>query len=146
MSVEACVARPKNLLPRARGWLRRLMPMTGESAGGLWYLMNEAEMMEIIANAPQVGRILRPLCRILDAPLPPGLMLPKRVRVGKKDTSSPALRGRRGGAAADDGAVSRYPDGAVGETSAEADVRRQTGRRVGFPPLPKDYVPPKDWE
>jgi hypothetical protein len=52
----------------------------------LWYLITGEEMTEIIANAPQVGRILRPLCHILGTELPEGLKLPKRTRVRKQST------------------------------------------------------------
>src|SRR6185369_4326053 len=39
----------------------------------------------------QIGRVLRPFCHILGLEVPVELRLPKRARVRKKDTPTPAL-------------------------------------------------------
>jgi hypothetical protein len=50
-------------------------------------LLNDPEMQAIFERAPQVGRILRPWCRVFELEMPEWLKLPKRVRVRRKDAS-----------------------------------------------------------
>ena len=68
--------RPPQRLPRARGWLVRLVP---EAAGGgsqLRHLLADPEMQALLAAAPQAGRLLRPLCHILGVTPPPAIAKP----------------------------------------------------------------------
>ncbi len=68
-------------LPRGRGWLVR--ELGWEAAGyrsQLEALLAEPGMQAALAQLPGVGRILRPICRMLGAEVP-GLALPKKVAV-----------------------------------------------------------------
>ena len=61
--------------------MRLLAPLTGPPCvGALCVAWEDAEMRELHAAAPQVGRILRPLAHMIGAPLPEWLQLPKRRR------------------------------------------------------------------
>ncbi len=62
--------------PRGFAWLIRQVPQTAGGASQLQYLLAEPEMAALIAAAPQAGRILRPLCRMLGIRPPPGLRAP----------------------------------------------------------------------
>ncbi len=127
--LRAC-QRLASVLPRTLAWLYKMLPMSaGTLAHGVGSLItNYPEMKEFAAACPQVRRMLRPICKMVGLKLPEYLALPKRVRVRKKDASL---------SEADDEELltARFPDtpAAIG----------YGGR--SFPPLPNDYVPPKDW-
>ena len=73
--------RPPSLLPRGRGWLKRLLPDIAHHMNALLHPLTDPELAEIVAKAPQVGRILRPLWHLLGLhPMPEWLKLPKRAR------------------------------------------------------------------
>ena len=42
--------------------------------------LDDPELAAMAAAAPQVGRLVRPLCRMMNMPPPPYLLLPKRPR------------------------------------------------------------------
>ena len=71
---------PRLRLPSRRGWLLHLVQPTAQHIGHLELLVASAEMQELIAAAPQAGRILRPLFRMYAQPLPEFLRLPARPR------------------------------------------------------------------
>ena len=71
-------ARPREPLPRGNAWLLRLVPDAVGGASQLQHLLADAEMAALIAAAPQTGRILRPLCRMLGLRPPAVLALPPR--------------------------------------------------------------------
>ena len=53
-------------LPRGRAWLIRLLPGEAASYGcQLQALLADLQMAALLAAAPEAGRILRPLCRLL---------------------------------------------------------------------------------
>ena len=56
---------PYRRLPRGFAWLVRQLPGTAAGAAQMQYLLAEPEMAALLAAAPQMGRILRPLCRML---------------------------------------------------------------------------------
>jgi hypothetical protein len=63
-----------SVLPRGRGWLLRLDPQGPKQATYFKsLLLGHPELPALIAAAPQVGRILRPLCHMLDVEPPPEL-------------------------------------------------------------------------
>ena len=68
--------RPPQPLPRARGWLVRLVPEAASGGSHLRYLLAEPEMQALLAAAPQAGRLLRPLCRMLGVDPPPAIAKP----------------------------------------------------------------------
>ena len=69
--------KPDPRLPRRFAWLVRLVPGTGAFGSQLQYLLADPEMTALIAAAPQAGRILRPLCRMLGVRPPPNLLRPR---------------------------------------------------------------------
>jgi hypothetical protein len=85
----------------------------------LYHLLNDPEMKAILATAPQVGRILRPFCRILGLPLPPELELPKRLRVRKQKKPLPPHP-----------LAARFPDTPAARSAARALARMQAGLPV----------------
>jgi hypothetical protein len=61
-------------LPRSQAWLIRLLPGEAASYGcQLQALLADPQMAALLAAAPEAGRILRPLCRLL-AIAPEGLL------------------------------------------------------------------------
>lgn len=66
-------------LPRRVAWLLRLVPETAAGASQLQNLLAGPEMAALVAAAPQTGRVLRPLCRILGVRPPAFLVLPPPV-------------------------------------------------------------------
>ncbi len=68
---------PPRRLPRGFAWLMRPVPEAASAASQLQYLLAEPEMTALIAAAPQAGRLLRPLCRMLGVRPPPSLVLPR---------------------------------------------------------------------
>ncbi len=77
--------RPRERLPEKPGWLVRIVGPRAAYGPELERLLAGAEMQALIRAAPQVGRLLRPLCRMLGvvpdpAILPPPPPRPPRVR------------------------------------------------------------------
>ena len=67
-------ARPR--LPGGFGWLIRLSPAAACHGGQLERLLADPEMAALLAATPRMGRLLRPLCRMLAVEPPPGLLAP----------------------------------------------------------------------
>ncbi len=65
-------------LPRGFAWLVRRVPEAASAASQLQHLLAEPEMAALLAAAPQAGRILRPLCRMLGVRPPAVVALPPR--------------------------------------------------------------------
>lgn len=53
---------PPPPLPRAFAWLIRLIPGVACARSQLKHLLTDPEMAELLTAAPQLGRLLRPLC------------------------------------------------------------------------------------
>ncbi len=66
---------PYARLPRRFAWLPRLVPEAAASGSQLQHLLAEPQTAALLA-APQMGRLLRPLCRMLGVRPPPALTLP----------------------------------------------------------------------
>ncbi len=73
-------APPYQRLPRGRAWLVRLAPAAAFGAGQLQALLDDPAVQTLTEAAPQIGRTLRPLCRMLGVSLPPFLRLPSQAR------------------------------------------------------------------
>ncbi len=75
-------AAPAIRLPGGSGWLLRLAPALETRLGRaqLESLLADPELGALLAQAPQAGRILRPLCHMLRIEPPPSLRLPRRPR------------------------------------------------------------------
>ena len=52
-------------LPRHFAWLLRLVPETAPCISQLRHFLSEPDVASLLAETPQLGRILRPLCRAL---------------------------------------------------------------------------------
>lgn len=70
--------KPPHRLPQGVAWLVRLVPEAASGAGQLRHLLTDAELAALIAASPQMGRVLRPLCRMLGVEPPPALAKPRR--------------------------------------------------------------------
>jgi len=58
-------------LPHGPAWLLRLVPQASGYGSQLQHLLAEPEMAALIEAAPQMRRLLRPLCRMLGVRPPP---------------------------------------------------------------------------
>jgi hypothetical protein len=63
-------------LPQSMAWLIRLVPEAAAGASQLRHLLADPDMAALLAAAPQMRRLLRPLCRMLGVRPPPGLLTP----------------------------------------------------------------------
>ena len=85
------VAAPRAmLLSRRRGWLLPLIPGAVAYASQLSHLFADPEMAEVIAGAPTLGRLLRPLAQMLAIDLPAALQRPAPVRRPRPKPDKPA--------------------------------------------------------
>ena len=77
-------------LPRAFGWLARLIPGTASVAAPFRALLDTPDMAALIAATPEAGRILRPLCHTLGIRPPAPLRRPRQPRLAPPpETPSP---------------------------------------------------------
>ncbi len=83
---------PKPYFPAAHAWLAGSTDhhVRGR-ASQLEHLLNHPDMPKFLAQAPQAGRILRPLCHMLGITMPATLHLPPRA----KPATPPRLKSRR---------------------------------------------------
>ena len=70
--------KPQPRLPRARGWINARIHEAAPCTGTLALVFQDPELPRFLAEAPQAGRLLRPLAHALGVPLPPCLSLPPR--------------------------------------------------------------------
>jgi hypothetical protein len=70
--------RPSRRLAGQAGWLIRLVPEAAAAGSQLQHLLADPEMAALAAAAPQLGRLLRPLCRSLSVAPPAYLAPPPR--------------------------------------------------------------------
>ena len=91
-------------LPSERGWINGRIADAAPCAGLLGYLLYDPGLPDFVAAAPQAGRILRPLCRMLAIDPPPYLRLPPRPARQRparpaqpKQPRPPRARPHRGG-------------------------------------------------
>jgi hypothetical protein len=67
-------------LSRRFASLLRLVPQASVAGSQLQHLLADPQMAGLLAAAPQLGRILRPLCRMLGVRPAPGIIPPPRPR------------------------------------------------------------------
>ena len=74
-------ARPRRTLCRGYGWLARMAPETVPCGIEFAYLLAQPDMTELLATAPRLWRVLRPLCRMFGImpPEPPPGTAPRRA-------------------------------------------------------------------
>jgi len=92
IAAEAVPRAPKPRLPSRNGWLVRLVQPTAQHIGQFQTLVASPEMAELLAAAPQAGRILRPLFRMFATELPDILRLPPRPRAPRPPRPPPAVQ------------------------------------------------------
>lgn len=78
-ATRAAAVPPPQRLPRGFAWLVRLMPEAAGYGSQLQHLLADPDMPALLAAEPRLGRILRPLCRMLAIDCVPELCLPRRV-------------------------------------------------------------------
>lgn len=88
--------RTPSLLPRTFAWLHRLFPESAPGGAEMMYpLLEDPELLALFAAAPQLGRILRPYCRMVGIRPPAWLALPRRKRAPRpprdRGSCGPAL-------------------------------------------------------
>lgn len=90
-------------LPRGFAWLVRLVPEAAAAAAQLRHLLADPEMVALLEAAPQAGRLLRPLCRMLGVRPPPAPRRPARAAMPagppaarEPPTDAPPIRARAG--------------------------------------------------
>ncbi len=91
--------RPAVGLPRRFGWLLGLGTNARCYGGQLAHLLTDPEMVALIAAAPGMGRVLRPLCRMLGVELIAELrILPRVAEVRAAEMVGPVMVGPEMGA------------------------------------------------
>ena len=88
---------PRRTLPRTYGWLARMGPETVPFGIEFAYLLGQPEMTELLATAPRLWRVLRPLCRMFgitppEAPPPAPGTAPRRAPEAAPDADRPRRR------------------------------------------------------
>jgi hypothetical protein len=117
-------------LPERSGWLLRLVPGTAVYAGQVQTLLDDPQTAALLEAAPQAGRILRPLCRMLALPLPDYLRRPR-------PPSAPPPTGMATGMhSVDPAAGSSSPAPATPPFSAARVIRCPATTATGLPPHP----------
>lgn len=69
---------PPPSCPRGHAWLIGLHQPTAQYAGQVQAFIDNPDTRALVEAAPQAGRLLRPLCRMLGLAPPPWLRLPER--------------------------------------------------------------------
>ena len=82
-------SQPYQRLPRRHAWLVVTVPAASAMAEHLRALLADPAAQALIAAAPQLGRTLRPLCRMLGVRLPPILRPPPRAKAGGTRPADP---------------------------------------------------------
>ena len=113
---------PHFRLPTANAWLVRLVQPTVQFAGQIETIIARPEIQELLAAAPQAGRIFRPLYRMLGIPLPPSLRLPARPRRPRPAKVAPAVKPLSARARQ---RLLNYSPGRIGETHRRLAPYRQ---------------------
>jgi hypothetical protein len=105
---------PEEVLSRRFGWLVHMLPEAAQFGASLCWLLQKLEMEQLIFAAPEVGRVLRPICRMLGVEPTAALRLPVRPRE-QSETVAPATEVENvrpvGNGPADDGIWGRPPYG-----------------------------------
>ena len=98
-TIPARPAAPRRTLPRGLGWLARMAPETVPSGIEFAYLLAQPEMMDLLAAAPRLWRVLRPLCRMFGI-TPPEALPPAPPRRAPEADHDPDRTHRQSEAAA----------------------------------------------
>ena len=123
-------------LRRHFGWLVHLLHETEGSKGRMYWILARPEMKELIAEAPlHLGRILRPLCRMLGVEVPIAVLLAEREQ---RATVVSELEAVSAEPAEEQAEVAPAP---VAVSAEPAEERASPRRRVAkYPPAPDFLV------
>jgi hypothetical protein len=80
---------PHSRIPTGHAWLVRLVPPAAQFAPQVEALLHDPELASLLQAAPQAGRLLRPLCRMLGIDPPSSLRLPPRPPRAKPAAEPP---------------------------------------------------------
>ncbi len=107
--------------------MQTVLPMSAGTLGSMLgpLLFNHPEMQTFMAEAPQVGRILRPLCRLVGLKPPDYLALPKHKRAAPP---TPRLPLKGGGRLATAAATAADAAGDCGGGDRAVEQDRETDR------------------
>ena len=169
-SFDLAKFRPASVLPRSFAWLHRMLPNSASTLASYLgsVVRHHPEIQAFVADCPQAGRLLRPICKMAGVKPPDYLALPKRVRkpgLRRRPAAPPRLRQprRRDYASAKEEALAWMRWSAA--THKPVNPRKMSAEAFGYvlhwprdgncpppeigyggrwPPLPKDYKRP-DW-
>ena len=71
-------SKPALRIPAAQGWIFRVAQPAAQWRPHVERFVNDPDIIALAAAAPQAGRLLRPLCRLMLVPIPEQLRLPPR--------------------------------------------------------------------
>jgi hypothetical protein len=86
----AVLGQPKPALPRAFSWLLKHVPLASVYGSQLQHLLTNPEMAAFLADAPQAGRLLLPLCRTLGVKPIPEMLRPRNPKPGTPAPEGPS--------------------------------------------------------
>ncbi len=78
-------------LPRRFAWLRQYLPETAIYADQLQQLLADPEIAALVAQVPQAGKILRPICRMLGVQPIPQILTPQAPNPAPPPLETPPL-------------------------------------------------------
>ncbi len=125
-------------IPTGFGWLLRRVTALSFGRSQLEYLLNEPDMAELIAAAPQVAHHLRPVCRMLGVKPPAGLFPARRPPRRTRPPAAPKPVAET--AKEEPAGVNRKPDGPFPAFVPRKRKRRR--RPFTLFPLPAATGPP----
>ncbi|MDE2580187.1 MAG: hypothetical protein KGL52_00990 [Rhodospirillales bacterium] len=99
---------PRRLLPTGHGWLVRMSPQAVPFGIEFAYLLAQPEMTELLAAAPRLWRVLRPLCRMFGITPPHAPPPSARTAEGVADIARQRRRRQRAERQARHAAVRRH--------------------------------------
>ncbi|HQT89402.1 MAG TPA: hypothetical protein PK677_12735, partial [Acidiphilium sp.] len=79
-------AAPRRELLRRKGWLFLLLPgyQVAGARSQLMHLLDDPDLISLLAENPSLGRVLRPLCHMLRIPIPLHLKLARKPQKPRK--------------------------------------------------------------
>lgn len=125
---RAPAKRPPLVLPRNSLWLVRTVQQTAVYGVHLRLLLDDPEMVALLAAAPQLHRVLRPLCRALGVTPPPRPQAPCPPRPASPDFKIPDPAPAEPAAP-----MAAKPDAPAAPRSRPRPASART-RRAGWPP------------
>ncbi len=126
--------KPQQRLPHKLGWLVAMLGWEVNLSNLLQKLLADPEMQELLRNAPQAGRLLRPLCRMLGVQPDPKILPPPPPRPPRVRPAPPDL-----------GKIGPDPAAPVPTEPAEKPFRKRPLRTEARTRKPKWTYPGTEW-